>query len=149
MQPKYLAATALALVLAASAVLDATAKPSRPPTPPRRSLSSPRSKPTSPDVGYENHAAWVRATYIIADTDWLAAKASAEGTTLSVRYAKEAARFDHVQVDDVTRRKLYLLKQGLVLPASSRPAPARNSPTSGPGSRPTMRPRNSPTTASR
>ena len=36
-------------------------------------------------------------------------------------FAKEAARFDHVTVDPVTRRKLYLLKQQLVLPASSRP----------------------------
>jgi peptidyl-dipeptidase A len=70
---------------------------------------------------YDNHAAWVQATFITDDTDWLVAKANAESTDVSVRYAKEAARFDHVKVDDVTRRKLYLLKQALVLPASSKP----------------------------
>jgi peptidyl-dipeptidase A len=68
-----------------------------------------------------NHLAWVQATYINSDTNWLYAQARAQNTALAVRYAKEAARFDHVEVDEVTRRKLYLLKQGLVLPASSRP----------------------------
>jgi peptidyl-dipeptidase A len=70
---------------------------------------------------YLNHAGWVQATYINSDTNWLLAKANAEVIDRSVRYAKEAARFDHVKVDDVTARKLYLLKQSLVLPASSRP----------------------------
>ena len=42
-----------------------------------------------------------------------------------MRYAKEAARFDNVKVDPVTRRKLYLLKQALVLPAPSRPGAAQ------------------------
>jgi peptidyl-dipeptidase A len=70
---------------------------------------------------YLNHAGWVQATFITSDTNWLLAKANAEGTDLAVRYAKEAARFDHVKVDEVTARKLYLIKQALVLPASSRP----------------------------
>jgi peptidyl-dipeptidase A len=70
---------------------------------------------------YLNHTGWVQATYITSDSNWLLAKANAEGTDVAVRYAKEAARFDHVPVDEVTARKLYLIKQGLVLPASSRP----------------------------
>ena len=70
---------------------------------------------------YLNHAAWVQATYINSDTNWLVARANAENTDLAVRLAKDAARFDSTKVDDVTRRKLYLLKQELVLPASSRP----------------------------
>jgi peptidyl-dipeptidase A len=70
---------------------------------------------------YISHAAWVQATYINSDSNWLVARANAENTDLAVRLAKEAARFDHVKVDDVTRRKLYLLKQELVLPAASRP----------------------------
>ena len=73
------------------------------------------------DSDYLNHAGWVQATYISSDTNWLLAKANAEVIDRAVRYAKEAARFDHVKVDDVTARKLYLLKQSLVLPASSRP----------------------------
>ena len=74
---------------------------------------------------YGAHAAWVQATYINTDTNWLVAKATAENTEASVLYAKEAARFDHVKVDDVTRRKLYLLKQALTLPASSKPGAAQ------------------------
>ena len=69
---------------------------------------------------YLNRAGWVQATYITDDTSWLFAKANAESTDIGVRYAKEASRFDHVKVDDVTARKLYLLKQSLVLPAPSR-----------------------------
>lgn len=74
---------------------------------------------------YVNHVQWVQATFITDDTNWLLAKARAENTDLAVRYAKEAARFDHVAVDEATRRKLYLLKQFLVLPASSRPGASR------------------------
>jgi peptidyl-dipeptidase A len=70
---------------------------------------------------YQNRAAWVQATYLNEDTNWLLAKANAEGTDMAVRLAKGAAEFDGVSVDEVTRRKLYLLKQGLVLPASSKP----------------------------
>ena len=70
---------------------------------------------------YLNRAAWVQATDITSDTNWLLAKANAQATDLTVRYAKEAARFDHLKLDEVSARKLYLLKQSLVLPASSRP----------------------------
>jgi len=70
---------------------------------------------------YAGRAAWVKETYITDDTNWLSAKANAEQTDLQVKYAKEAARFDGVEVDPVVKRKLYLLKCGLTLPASSRP----------------------------
>jgi peptidyl-dipeptidase A len=74
---------------------------------------------------YLNRAGWVQATYITSDTSWLVAKANAEATDLGVRFAKEATRFDQVKVDEVTRRKLYLIKQALVLPAASRPGASR------------------------
>jgi peptidyl-dipeptidase A len=73
------------------------------------------------DNDFQSRAGWVQATYITSDTNWLVAKAGAEGIDHATRYAKEAARFDHVKVDEVTARKLYLLKQGMVLPAPSRP----------------------------
>ncbi len=75
---------------------------------------------------YVSRAEWVAATYINDDTDWLVAKANAEQTDMSVKYAKAAARFDHIEVDPVTRRKLYLLEQSLVLPAPSRPGAAQD-----------------------
>jgi peptidyl-dipeptidase A len=61
---------------------------------------------------------WINSTYITDDTDALAAKAGAEGTTMSVQTAIEAARFNDVKgLDPVTRRKLDKLRGGIVLPA--------------------------------
>jgi len=68
-----------------------------------------------------NHANWVHSTYINTDTSWLFAQANAHAADRTVYYAKEAARFDSVALDDITARKLYLLKQSLVLPAPPRP----------------------------
>ena len=61
---------------------------------------------------------WINSTYITDDTDALAAKAGAEGTTMSVQAAIDAARFNDVAgLDAVTRRKLDKLRGGIVLPA--------------------------------
>jgi len=61
---------------------------------------------------------WINSTYITDDTDALAAKAGAEGTTMSVQAALDAARFNDVEgLDAVTRRKLDKLRGGIVLPA--------------------------------
>jgi peptidyl-dipeptidase A len=68
-----------------------------------------------------NRLLWVQETYINSDTNWLVAKANAAIIDRTVGYAKQAVRFDHVKLDDVTVRKLYLLKQSLVLPAPKRP----------------------------
>ncbi|MFN3857006.1 MAG: M2 family metallopeptidase [Caulobacter sp.] len=80
---------------------------------------------------YVNKSAWVRATYITEDTMWLEAKATAEYTTLSTRLAMEAAKFDKVEVDPATRRKLDILKRALVLPAPQRPGAAEEMATIG------------------
>ncbi len=69
---------------------------------------------------YRARVGWVQNTYLTDDTNWLAAKANAEGTDMQVSDAKEAAKFDRVQVDPVTRRKLELLKRAIVIPASAR-----------------------------
>jgi peptidyl-dipeptidase A len=74
---------------------------------------------------YAGRAAWVQQTDITDDTNWLAAKASAEANDLAVKFAKGAARFDGVDLDPVTRRKLYLLKQGLVMPSPDRAGAAQ------------------------
>ena len=61
---------------------------------------------------------WINSTYITDDTDALAAKVGAEGTTMSVQAALDAARFNDVEgLDAVTRRKLDKLRGGIVLPA--------------------------------
>ena len=64
------------------------------------------------------------------DTNWLLAKVTAEQSILSVARAKRAATFDRVAVDPVTRRKLALLKQGLVLPVPDRRVRRRRWPIS-------------------
>ncbi len=61
---------------------------------------------------------WINSTYINDDTDALAAKVGAEGTTKSVQAAIDAAKYKDVQgLDAVTTRKLDKLRGGIVLPA--------------------------------
>ena len=61
---------------------------------------------------------WINSNFITDDTDALAAKVGAEGTTMSVNAAIEAAKFNDVEgLDAVTRRKLDKLRGGIVLPA--------------------------------
>jgi peptidyl-dipeptidase A len=69
---------------------------------------------------FASRAAWVRANFITADTEWLETKASAEQKALVTRLAKAAARFNGVAVDPVTARKLMLLKLYETLPAPDR-----------------------------
>lgn len=74
---------------------------------------------------YEARVAWVNATYINEDTDWLNARAAGESTALAVRLAGEAARFDGVAgLSFETRRKLDILKQMIELPAPAKPGAA-------------------------
>lgn len=69
---------------------------------------------------YGSRIAWVNATYITDDTDWLSAKVGAEGTVMAVKFAKGAARFNDVKgLSPDTVRKLGILKQGITLPAPS------------------------------
>jgi peptidyl-dipeptidase A len=74
---------------------------------------------------YAGRAAWVMSNFITQDTEWLSARAGAEITSMASNYAKEAARFDDVDVDPVTRRKLQILKRAIVLPAPAREGAAQ------------------------
>ncbi|QOY91440.1 M2 family metallopeptidase [Paludibaculum fermentans] len=69
-------------------------------------------------------AQWVQQNFITQDTEALNAKASERVTALQVQYAKDAAKYDAVKVDDVLRRKLLLLKLSLTLPAPADPKEA-------------------------
>ena len=86
-------------------------------------MRTPSSPPPSRNSAISADAAkvaWVNATYLNEDTDWLNARALAERTALSVRLANEAARFDAVAgLSFDTRRKLDILKRMIVLPAPS------------------------------
>lgn len=64
---------------------------------------------------------WINSTYITEDTDALAAEQGESDTTLSVGLALGAAKFDKVAgLDAETRRKLLILRTGIVLPAPTR-----------------------------
>jgi peptidyl-dipeptidase A len=67
---------------------------------------------------------WTRATYINFDTMWLESRINAEYTELQVELANGAARFNDVEVPADVRRKLNLLRLGIVLPAPNRPGAA-------------------------
>src|SRR5438874_13563096 len=62
---------------------------------------------------YSARVSWIGNNFITEDTMWLQAKVRAEMARLRVANAKQAARFDGVEVHPVTRRKLNILKQSL------------------------------------
>ncbi len=69
---------------------------------------------------FGSQVAWVNNTYITDDTDALNARVGAQGTEMGVRFAKGAARYNDVAgLSYDTKRKLDMLRQGLVLPAPS------------------------------
>ncbi len=68
---------------------------------------------------------WVNSTYLTEDTDAMAARINAVGTEKSVKYALEAAKYKDVAgLSADTRRKLDILRTGLVLPAPTKPGAA-------------------------
>jgi len=78
------------------------------------------------DFGIESaRVSWINNTYITDDTDALSAKYGAVGTEMSVKFAKEAARYQSVAgLSYDTKRKLDILRGGLVLPAPTTPGAA-------------------------
>jgi peptidyl-dipeptidase A len=73
-----------------------------------------------------NRAAWVASTYITGDTEIIAAEADTVSSELGVRLALEAARFAGAPaLSAETARKLDFLRQGLTLPAPTRPGAAK------------------------
>lgn len=66
---------------------------------------------------YAGRAGWIASNFINYDSQFLETRANKELTIAAVGYAMEAAGFDDVKLDEVTRRKLDSLKLGLVFPA--------------------------------
>jgi peptidyl-dipeptidase A len=69
--------------------------------------------------------AWINATFITEDTDAMVTKYGTEATEMSVKYALEAARYRDVPgLSEDDKRKLDILRGGLVLPAPTTPGAA-------------------------
>jgi peptidyl-dipeptidase A len=66
-------------------------------------------------------AGWVAATYITDDTQALSARATQRIIDKIAQYAKEAVRFDKVEVSPELRRSFDLLKVSLVMATPSNP----------------------------
>jgi peptidyl-dipeptidase A len=66
-------------------------------------------------------AEWIKNTYITGDSEILAAQANQRAISAAVEYAKEATRFDGLDLPADTVRKLKLLKLALTLPAPGDP----------------------------
>ena len=62
-------------------------------------------------------AEWAYQTYIIKDTADVTAYLSEKLTSRASELAKESAKFNNIEVDADTRRKLNLMRNGLVFPA--------------------------------
>jgi len=77
---------------------------------------------TTLKLGIEaNRAGWVQQTYITDDTEALAARTSQAANDAGARFAKEATKFDHVDVPPTERRELTVLKTALVVASPSDP----------------------------
>src|SRR5215813_9421573 len=66
-------------------------------------------------------AGWVSESFITDDTSSLNARANQRLIDKTAQFAKEAARFDHVEVSPDVRRELNLLKLSLVMATPSNP----------------------------
>ena len=67
-------------------------------------------------------AAWVAATYITDDTQVISARENERAINAGVELAKEAARFDNLELPYDVRRKLDLIKLKLTSPGPADPA---------------------------
>ncbi len=124
------AAAALAIALAAplaaqeAAPAPAAATPPETPEGAKAWIAAVEADLAAFSVEY-GHVSWINATYINHDSDTLAAKYGAELTLKQVAYANEAARYARVKgLDAETARKLDTLRNGISLPAPSRPGAA-------------------------
>jgi peptidyl-dipeptidase A len=125
-----------ALVLAGAAALVA-------PTPPAIALPAPNPQPAAQNARPSaadaqafveeasrrlldltiraGRAQWVQANFITYDTEILAAEANEALLAASVELAKQATRFDGLELPSDVRRQIDLLKRGLVIPAPGDP----------------------------
>jgi peptidyl-dipeptidase A len=69
-----------------------------------------------------NRASWVQSTYITYDTQILAAKENEKLINAGVELAKQAARFDKLELPYDVRRKLEIIKLSLTSPGPADPA---------------------------
>src|SRR6476620_6070310 len=75
-------------------------------------------------INEANRAGWVQSTFITPDTELLSARANELLVNASTKYAKDARRFDRVQLPPSVRRQLDVLKNSLTMSAPPNPKEA-------------------------
>ncbi len=74
------------------------------------------------DLGVKaQRASWVQENFITVDTEQIAADANEEANTAATQFAKQAHRFDHVQLSPELARKRLLLELSAGFPAPDDP----------------------------
>ncbi len=68
---------------------------------------------------FNARTAWVQATYINHDTDWLLSRASEMGTELAVSLANATKKFEGLDLPVEQQRKMNRLRAGITIPAPS------------------------------
>ncbi len=68
---------------------------------------------------FSARTAWVQATNINYDTDWLLARASEAGTELAVKLANATKKYEGLSLPAEQRRKMDRLRAGITIPAPS------------------------------
>ena len=118
----FLACAGLLLALAAGPVAAAPKKTAAKPTAAEARKFLDDASKRLLDLSIEaGRAAWVQENFITEDTQILAAARGEVLTSVAVDLAKQATRFDHVQLDAGLRRQMELLKRSLVLPSPADP----------------------------
>jgi peptidyl-dipeptidase A len=72
---------------------------------------------------YAARVQWVNSNFITEDTDWLAARAGAEGTLLQVRLANDTKKYANADLTPDQQRKMQILRAGIVMPSPSAGTP--------------------------
>jgi len=118
----FLACAGLLLTLAAGPVAAAPKKSTAKPTAAAARKFLDDASKRLLDLSIEAaRAGWVQENFITEDTQILAAARNEVLTGVAVDLAKQATRFDDVQLDADLRRQMELLKRGLVLPSPADP----------------------------
>src|SRR5687767_9223127 len=127
---RFIHATAIAVLLAvATAAAQSQAQPSKHPATPAgaKAFLEEVNRELLRLINAASRAGWTQATYITPDTEVMAAQANEALVTAATNYAKDAFRFDKVEVGPGERRQLSLLKNELTVAAPPDPKEAERS----------------------
>jgi peptidyl-dipeptidase A len=121
---RYLSALVLCAVLAGSALVVAQSASGAATADEARKFLADANQELFRLINEANRAGWVQSTYITPDTERLAARANELLVNASTQHAKDARRFDAVQLPPSERRQLEVLKNSLTMSAPPNPKEA-------------------------